>query len=384
MPTKSPQARPLLFASAAIIAAGAVVAGGLLARHSQAEQLKESAAARSVPTVSLVSQVDAPGAPLELPGRIEAWARAPIYARVSGYLQRYAVDIGTPVKAGQLLAQIDTPDLDQDLRQAQAQLATSRTGLALAESTAKRWQSLVASNAVSKQEADEKQGDFTSKQSSAQALQASLDRQLALKRYTRLVAPFDGVVTARNTDVGALVSVGGAAGSELFVVSDTRKLRVYVQVPQRQVALIRRGGVAQLSVPERAGHTYPAKVETMSQAIDAGTGAMLVQLSVDNRSGELLPGGFASVRFDLPAAAADSVVVPPGALILGKDGVRVATVDQSNRVRLKPVQVGRDLGNAVELASGVGPKDAIIDSPPDGIADGDAVRVASAERKAAR
>jgi biotin carboxyl carrier protein len=166
------------------------------------------AAERAVPTVSLVAMKDIAGAPMELPARIEAWSRAPIYARVSGYLQRWNVDIGAPVKAGQVLATIETPDLDQDLRQAQAQLAVARSNLALAESTAKRWQSLVAQQAVSKQEADEKQGDFMSKQSTVQALQASVERQQALKRYTQLTAPFDGVVTARNTDVGALVNAG--------------------------------------------------------------------------------------------------------------------------------------------------------------------------------
>jgi RND family efflux transporter MFP subunit len=265
------------------------------------------------------------------------------------------------------------------LRQAQAQLATARSSLSLAESTAKRWQSLSDANAVSKQEVDEKQGDFVSKQSNVQALQASVERQLALKRYTRLVAPFDGVVTARHTDVGALVSVGGAAGSELFVVSDIRKLRVYVQVPQRQVALVHRGSVAQLMVPERPGQTYSATVESMADAIDAGTGAMLVQLVVDNKAGALLPGGFATVRFDLPADQ-NAVIVPPGALILGKDGVRVATVDRDSRVRIKRVAVGRDLGNVVELASGVSRGDSIIDSPPDGVADGDVVRVADTGR----
>jgi RND family efflux transporter MFP subunit len=286
------------------------------------------------------------------------------------------------VKAGQLLAQIETPDLDQDLRQAQAQLATARTGVELARNTARRWQTLVAENAVSKQEADEKQGDFTSRQSSAQALQATVDRQLALKRFTSLVAPFDGVVTARNTDVGALVSVGGAAGSELFVVSDIHKLRVYVRVPQSQVALVKRGSVAELDVPERPGHSFKATVQSTSQAIDAGSGAMLVQLVVDNAAGELLPGGFATVHFDLPALA-NAVTIPPGALILGKDGALVATVDGNSRVHLRHVIVGRDLGAAVELSSGVARTDSIIDSPPDGIADGDLVRVSKASSKGA-
>jgi RND family efflux transporter MFP subunit len=380
-PTQSNRARPALVAAIAILVAGGVVAGGLLTRRSQAEALKESAAERSVPTVSLVSMKDVPAGDLTLPARIEAWSRAPIYGRVSGYLARWNVDIGAKVKAGQALAQIDTPDLDQDLRQAQAQLAVARTALTLADSTAKRWQSLVAQNAVSRQEADEKLNDFASKQANVQALQASVEREQALKRYTTLVAPFDGVVTARNIDVGALVSVGGSAGSELFVVSDIRRLRVYVQVPQSQVALIKPGSKAELTVPERPSSTYSATVQSTSQAIAAGSGTMLVQLAVDNSAGELLPGAFANVRFDLPADAA-TVSVPPGAIMLGKDGVRVATLDASNKVRIKKVSIARDLGSVVQLAGGVDRTDRIIDSPPDGLADGDTVRVAQAQAQA--
>ena len=376
--------RPLVIAAIALAVAGAVVAGGLATRHSQAEQLKETAADHAVPTVSLVATKDVPGAPMELPARIEAWSRAPIYARVSGYLKAWNVDIGAPVKAGQVLAVIETPDLDQDLRQAQAQLAVARSNLSLAESTAKRWQSLVAQNAVSKQEADEKQGDFISKQSNAAALQASVERQQALKRYTQLVAPFDGVVTARNTDVGALVnagaggSAGSSAGSELFVVSDLHRLRVYAQVPQRQVAQIRPGSTARVSVPERPGVSYQARVQSLAQAISAGSGTMLVQLAVENPKGELLPGAFATVQFDGAAIADNAVAIPPGALIMGRSGAQVAVLDAGNRVRLRKVTIARDLGNVIQLGDGVTKGDRIIDSPPDGLADGDQVKVAQA------
>jgi RND family efflux transporter MFP subunit len=388
MPTKSHSRRPLVVSVIAAAVAAAVVIGGLATRHSQAEQLRETAAARAVPTVNLVSMKDVAGSPLQLPARIEAWSRAPIYARVSGYLARWNVDIGAPVKAGQVLAVIETPDLDQDLRQAQAQLAVARSSLALAESTARRWQSLASENAVSKQEVDEKQGDYMSKKSNVQALQASVERQQALKRYTQLVAPFEGVVTARNTDVGALVSAGAAGsagssagsngGSELFVVSDLRRLRVYVQVPQRQVAEIRPGSKARLSVPERPGRSYDAKVVSLAQAINAGSGTMLVQLAVDNPRGELLPGAFANVQFDQAAAGGSAVTVPPGALIMGRNGVQVATLDANNRVRVRKVTIARDLGNVVELGDGVTRADRIIDSPPDGIADGDVVKVGQA------
>jgi RND family efflux transporter MFP subunit len=371
--------RPLVIGAIALAVAAAVVIGGLATRHSQAEQLKEAAFERTVPTVNLVSLKDIQGAPMELPARIEAWSRAPIYARVSGYVQRWNVDIGARVKAGQVLAVIETPDLDQDLRQAQAQLAVARSNLALAESTAKRWQSLVAQQAVSKQEADEKQGDLMSKQSTVHALQASVERQQALKRYTQLAAPFDGVVTARNTDVGALVNAGsgGAAGSELFVVSDLHRLRVYVQVPQRQVAQIHPGSSARVSVPERPGSSYQAKVESLAQAISAGSGTMLVQLAVENPKGELLPGAFATVQFDQAALADNAVAVPPGALIMGRNGAQVAVLDAGNRVRIKKVTIARDLGNVVQLGDGVSRADRIIDSPPDGLADGDVVRLAA-------
>jgi RND family efflux transporter MFP subunit len=375
MPTNSK--RPALIGAAALAAACAVVAGGLATRHSQAEQLKQSALDHMIPTVSLVEQKDVPGAPLDLPARIDAWSRAPIYARVSGYLEKWNVDIGARVKAGQVLAVIDTPDLDQDLAAAKANLAVARSNLTLAESTAKRWESLVGQNAVSKQDADTKQGDYLSKRATVQALQASVDREEALKRYTRLTAPFDGVVTERNTDVGALVNVGGGAGSELFVVSDLHRLRVYVNVPQRQVALIKPGSVAKVTVPEHPDKTYEAKVTAQSQAISAGSGAMQVQLAVDNSSGDLLPGAFANVRFDLPADPG-AVTVPPGALIVGKNGVQVATVDANNRAHIRKVSIARDLGSVVQLAGGVSRGERIIDSPPDGLAEGDQVRVAQA------
>jgi len=359
-----------------VVVAGVVVAAGAFSRHSQSEQLHASAAARTVPTVKLLAPITGAGAALELPARVEAWARAPIYARVSGYLQSYKVDIGQPVKEGQVLAIIETPDVDQQLLQAQGELAVARSTLALADTTSARWKTLRAVNAVSAQEAEEKLGDSTAKRASVQALSANVERMQQMQRYAKLVAPFNGVVTARNTDVGALISVGGAAGSELFVVSDISRLRVYVNVPQRQVALIKPGAKAVLSVPERDGKTYAATVVSLAQSINTGSGAMLVQLSVDNAAHELVPGAFANVRFDLPGGAG-TLSVPPGSLIYGKAGVQVATVDARNRVLLKPVSVGRDLGSVVEISSGIAPDERVIDSPPDGMATGDEVKVAA-------
>jgi RND family efflux transporter MFP subunit len=377
-----PPARFKLAATVAVVIAIAVVAAGLWARRSNAEQLQSTADERGQPSVALVAPQPLTEGGLELPARIEAWSRAPIYARVSGYLKRWNVDIGGKVKAGQQLAEIETPDLDQQLMQAKAELATARSNAALAASTAKRWQGLLESDSVSKQEVDERTGDMTAKQSQVNALQANVDRIEALKRFTQLTAPFEGVVTARNTDVGALINVGGAAGSELFVISDTRKLRVYVNVPQRQVAQVRAGGKAVLTVPERPGQRFAATVQSTSQAINTASGAMLVQLAVDNDKDELLPGGFATVRFDGATSAVTSVQpnaavsLPPGAVIINKDGVQVATLDAGNRVKLRKVTIVRDMGTRIELGGGLTAADRVIANPPDGIAEGDVVRVA--------
>ncbi|WAC73135.1 efflux RND transporter periplasmic adaptor subunit [Roseateles sp. SL47] len=370
---------PLAAALAAAVAV-LIVACGLWARQSSAQQLQASADERGQPSVNVITPKPMTAGTLELPARIEAWSRAPIYARVSGYLKRWNADIGAPVKAGQLLAEIETPDLDQQLAQARAELTTARSNASLAASTAKRWQSLLESDSVSKQEVDERSGDLAAKQSTANALQANVDRIQALKQFTRLTAPFDGIITARNTDVGALINVGGTPGSELFVVSDVRKLRVYVNVPQRQVTLVTPGARAQLMVPERPGQSFSATVESLSRSINTGTGAMLVQLVVDNTKGELLPGGFATVRFagDAQAAVsstAPSVSLPPGAVIINKAGVQVATVDAQNRVQLRKVTMARDLGNVIEISAGLSAQDRVIENPPDGISNGDTVRV---------
>ena len=359
-----------------IVLAAALVAAGVMSRRSQAEQVNE-ASAPLVPTVSVLAAKQITGAPLELPARIEAWQRAPIYARVSGYLKSWSVDIGAPVKTGQQLADIETPDLDQQLLQAKAELASARSNLTLATSTAKRWQGLLAADAVSHQEADEKAGDLAAKQSAVSAMQANVDRVQSLQRYTRLVAPFDGVVTTRNTDVGALISVGGAPGTELFVVSDISRLRIYVNVPQRQIAAVKVGDKAELSVPERPGKTYTATVQSLSQAINASSGAMLVQLTVQNDNRELIPGGYASIHFDAPLTSA-ALSIPPSALIFNKAGTQVATLGKDNRVVVKQITVGRDLGNALEIASGIDSNDQVISNPPDGVATGDVVRVAAA------
>lgn len=358
-----------------------VVFSGMGVRQADAVRLKERAQAQAVMTVSVIAPSPATGSvSLDLPGRIEAYSKASIYARISGYLKSWKADIGTPVKAGQLLAEIDTPDLDQQILQAKAELASTQANAALSENTAKRWESLLATNFVSSQAVEEKLGDYKAKQAIVAASQANVNRIEAMKNFSRIVAPFAGVVTARNTDVGALINVGGSAGSELFVVSDIKRLRLYVNLPQAYVAQIHKGSVAKFTVPGKSGKTFTATVMSLSQAINTGSGSMLIQLAADNPKTELLPGEFANVSFELAGVSA-GLSVPPSALIFTKAGLRVATVSAENKVVLKAVVIGRDYGNKVELSSGLDATDRVIESPPDGVTDGDLVKVAVAEPK---
>jgi RND family efflux transporter MFP subunit len=287
------------------------------------------------------------------------------------------VDIGSPVRAGQLLGEIEAPDLDQQLSQAKADLMTAQANEALAKTTAERWQRLLKTDSVSVQEVDMKVGDFAAKEAVVKAASANVERLQVMEGFKRIVAPFAGIVTARDTDVGALINAGSGKGLELFVVSDIHKLRLYVNVPQTYVARVTPGTKAQMTVPERPGRTFTATVEASSHSVDPASGAALVQLSVDNRAAELLPGAFASVHFDLPWASAD-LSVPASALIFDHSGVQVATLGPDNRIALKPVSIARDLGDVVQISSGLAATDRIVDSPPDGIGQGDQVRIASA------
>ena len=369
-----------LFVVAALVAGG-LVWNGLHARAKDAEQLKANTDKQAVVTVSVMTPIqNKDNGGLTLPGRIEAFAKAPMYARISGYLKSWKADIGTPVKAGQVLAEIDTPDLDQQILQAKAELASTQANAALSENTAKRWKSLESANFVSGQAVEEKVGDHNVKLAVVSASQANVNRLQAMKNYSRIVAPFDGVVTARNTDIGALINVGGAPGTELFVVSDIKRLRLYVNIPQSYVASIRKGTTAKFILPEYPGKTFTAVVQTMSQAINSNSGSMLVQLSAENSHGDLLPGGFATVSFEIPAAS-DRLSVPPSALVFTKTGVQVATVGADNKVALKQVVIARDYGSRIELLSGIAATDRVIENPPDGVMQGDLVQVATVEAK---
>ena len=353
-----------------------VVGTGIASRAANSKHLSEWTSANAPPVVSVTQPQHANGAAaLALPGRLEAYSRAPIYARIPGYLKSWKVDIGASVQSGQLLAEIEAPDLDQQLAQAQADLLSARANAALASTTARRWQDLVKADAVSLQDVDMKNGDLAAKTAIVKATQANVDRLRVMEGFKRITAPFSGIVTARATDVGALINAGSGKGLELFVISDTHKLRLYVSVPQNYAAQVTAGTQAQMTVPERPGRTFTATVEASSQSVDPSSGSTLVELAVDNASGELVPGAFANVRFNLPPPSA-TLSVPASALIFDSRGAQVATIGSDNRVVLKPVAVARDLGTVIEISSGLAASDRVIDSPPDGIGKGDPVRIA--------
>lgn len=377
--TPPPRRLRLVGVIAAIVILAIVVAG-VATRANESRNLREWTNEQATPSVTLVSPEGGQGGgDLNLPGRLQAYARAPIYARTSGYLKSWKYDIGQKVKAGDVLGELETPDLDQQLLQAKADLASARANEALAKTTATRWQSMRDSDSVSKQEVDEKTGDYDAKRALAEAAQANLERIQATKGFAKLVAPFDGVVTARETDVGALINAGGG-GQELFVVSDTHKLRMYVNVPQNYAPSIKQGATVKLSVPEYPGQTFEGKVESTSSAINAASGTTLVQVAVDNDDGKLLPGSYASVIFDLPANAA-LFRVPASALVYDGSGLRVAVVDAQNKVSFKDVTIAQDFGKTVQLASGIAAGDRLIESPPDGLANGDTVKVIPAKKE---
>jgi RND family efflux transporter MFP subunit len=352
-----------------------VITVGITTRKIANAKLSEWTETQAVPVVAVAApDTHGKASTLDLPGRLEAYTQAQMYARVSGYLKEWKSDIGAKVKAGALLAEIDAPDLDQQIMQAAADLASAQANFTLAQATLQRGQTLISSGAISKSDLDTRAADASNKDGLVKSAQANLDRLRVLAQYKQITAPFDGLVTARNTDVGALINAGGG-GPPLFVLSETARLRVYVNVPQSYVPSIRIGAQAKMSVPEYPGKSFSATVEASAQAVDVSSGTTRMLLVVDNSNGELMTGDFANVSFDLPHPEV-AVNVPASALIFDQGGLRVAVLDNDNRVVLKPVTISRDLGRVIEIGSGLSADDRVIDSPPDGIASGDRVRVA--------
>jgi RND family efflux transporter MFP subunit len=349
---------------------------GIVSRLSARNALEKQAADAGVATVTTVKPHGGPGKDtLVLPGSVQAFYEAPIYARTNGYLKVWHTDIGTPVKKGELLAEIETPEVDQELRQAQADLATADANYELARTTNERWKGLLATESVSQQDADQRAGDAAAKSAAKQSAAANLARLQELESFKRVLAPFDGIVTQRNTDVGALINAGQSAGNALFRVADLHRLRIYVSVPQLYASAIHQGLTAGLVFADHPGKRYEGVVANTSRALDANSRTLQVELQIDNSKGELLPGSYAQVYFNLMGAD-DTLRIPVNTVLFRTDGLRVAVLDGQHRVHLQTITQGRDFGTEIEVLSGVTADDVLVANPPDSIAEGAQVRLA--------
>lgn len=378
MPEEGSNLKKVGIIAAVLALALAIVAWGLFSRWHHANELATWTDRQAVPVVSVIRPTAAAKTGgLTLPGTLQAYNSAPIFARTNGYVRRWVVDIGDNVRRGQLLAILDAPEVDQQLAAARANLQTARANQALAQSTATRWSSLLAKDAVSKQETDEKIGDYKARTAEANAAAAQVAQLSATQGFTRLVAPFAGTITSRSAQMGQLVTAGSTSAQPLFTVSDLSRIRIYVRVPQGSSGQIHVGMHAKLTLPEYPGRTFDAVLTRTSDAVDPASGTVLVELQAPNGEHALKPGAYAQVTFPVQGASA-GVQLPASALIVNDKGTHVALLGRDGRAQFRDVTVGRDNGNLVEISAGLTPFDDVIDSPPDSLAAGDQVRVASA------
>jgi len=366
-----------------VVVCAAVLLFGIMPRLEARDALKKETQGLNMPTVSVVKPKTRDGAQeLVLPGNIQAFMDAPIYARTTGYLKRWHADIGTHVNAGQLLVEIDTPEIDDQLQQARADLATATANYQLAEKTAVRWQQLLTTDSVAKQEADEKLGDREAKKAALDGARFNVSRLEKMQAFKKIYAPFGGVVTARNTDIGALIDAGSnGTGKELFHIASIDKLRVYVNVPQAYSRDAVPGTPAELTLGEYPDRRFTGKVVRNSQSIDAATRTMLTEVAVDNPKGELLPGAYAQVHIKTQSSR-PAVIVPINTLLFRPDGTQLATVGNDQKVVLHKVVIGRDFGTELEIVSGLDPNALVIVNPSDSLTAGTQVRVIKEAPKA--
>jgi RND family efflux transporter MFP subunit len=364
---------------AAFVVLGGLAAWGVASRTTSMATLARETDESAIPTVAVVQlKGGAPQEDIVLPGNVQAYIDAPIYARTAGYLRRRYVELGARVKAGQLLAEIDAPELEQQLRQSRADLATAEANARLAQITADRYVDLRKTDSVSQQDADNAAGSLDARKSAVKSAEYNVQRLEQLQAYTKIYAPFEGVITARNTDVGALIDSGasGGAARELFHIASTDRLRVFVNVPETHAHAVRRGLTAELTLTQLPGRTFTGTLVRTAQTIEVASRTLLVELDVPNPSGELLAGSYAEVRFKLPAAIT-TYRLPVNALMFRSEGLRVAVVKDANRVTIAPVVIGRDFGTDVEIVSGLNKDDRVIINPPDSLEDGQVVRIAT-------
>src|ERR1700716_1773641 len=377
-PVKLPKPRRLiLVVLIAMVAAAAIAANGLINRSRSKQNLTQWTAAQATPTVALakLARGDAEQR-LILPGDIQPYNKAAIYARVSGYLKSWEQDIGAKVTAGQLLASIDAPDLDQQLAQARATLASAKASYDIAAITAQRYNILGKKQIVAQQLTDQTAADAVGKEAVADAGAANVRQLEAMQSFKQIVAPFDGIVTARNTEIGALINAGNTAGQELFEVSDLHRVRIYVQVPQALSADLSPGLKATFEMPQYPGRKFDATLVTTSNAMNTTSRSMLVELQGDNSEGKLLGGAYCRVNFQIPGDP-NMVRIPATALMPVNRGVQVAVLGDGNKVVLKSIRLGRDFGDTVEVTAGLTPQDRVIDNPPETLQTGDTVQIAA-------
>jgi RND family efflux transporter MFP subunit len=367
--------RLLLVAIIVIAAAGTAAFFGLKWRASTDQNVAARTAEQAIPPVDVILPTRGVTAKdLVLPGDIEAFDSAPIYARATGYVSGWYKDIGAKVKKGDKLADIDTPELDQQYAQVKADLANAIANSKLADVTAERYHALVRDSFVSKQQDDQGTADAAAKAAAVESAKANLKRIESLVDFKTLVAPFDGVVTQRAIDIGQLITAGGTAGNALFQVADLHRVRIYVRVPQAYIGFLTPGVTATLRMPQYPGRDFAAELVTTSNAISHDSRTALVQLQADNAEGKLWPGTFTEVRFHVDANP-NALSIPATALLFGERGIQVATVDTNQKVSMKKVQVGQDIGTNVEIRAGLSENDRIIDSPLESLNDGDRVRI---------
>jgi RND family efflux transporter MFP subunit len=363
---------------ALLVVAGVVIAG-VLPRMRARAALRTTTDQLAVPTVILAQpKQGSPTTEIVLPGNIEAFSDSPIYSRTDGYLKKWYVDIGGRVKKGDLLADIETPEVDQQLDQAQADLKTAQANFDLSKITADRYQDLLKSDSVSKQDVDNALGDFRAKTAMVASAQSNVNRLEQLQSFEKIYAPFDGVITARNTDVGHLINSGASApGNELFHIAAVNTLRVYINVPQAYSTAAKPGLPATLELQEYPGKTFKGTLVRTSDSIDPASRTLLTEVDVDNPTGELLPGAFAEVHMKVPSGP-PSVIIPVTALIFRSAGLEVAVVNDGQHVELRHLTLGRDYGSEVEVVSGLTPQDQVIINPPDSLVAQEVVRPAQA------
>ncbi len=361
----------------AFAAVAAIIIGGIVPRKHAEARLAAETEQMAAPTVSIVHpKHSAPSDEVVLPANVQAYIDSPIYSRTNGYLRRWYVDIGGQVKQGQLLAEIETPEVDQQLRQARSDLQTAEANLNLAKITADRYVGLLKTDSVSKQETDNAEANYAAQKATVQAAQANVKRLEELQSFEKIYAPFSGVVTYRNTDIGHLIDSGSSGGTrtELFHIAQPDKLRVYVNVPEIYAASTKPGINADLVVSEYPGRRFPGTIVRTANAIDQTTRTLLIEILVNNPTETLFSGAYAEAHFKLPNASS-SFILPVNTLLFRSEGLRIAAVDSNNHAELKPITVGHDYGTEIEVVAGLTGDESIIVNPPDSIVSGEEVRV---------